>query len=369
MNPLKILSLSLLINIILPIHFLPAQDGSSSAEISDPWVELKPLWSKLVDPRWEAGKNVGKEDDGITAEFVEFSADGRYLVTGNGLGEAFVLDSRDGTINQTFTYIEDEDLAGRTEFDISGGKKKGMEVECGAFTPDGQYVILGGNLKGVQVYDLSDGSLYRHIQVDEEVDGLGVSDDGRYLAHAAPMSAEIIDLSTWDQVARIQHGNVEGVINSAEFSSDGKLLVSAGNYGHVLVNRTSDWERVGDGTISSISSIKSVRFSPDDKMIAAGYSDGELVVYNTEGMSVVWEYPLFYIEAVAWSQDGKYLLAGGRDNKGRLRIYDTSNWKLVGDPEVQADRSNIEYIDVFEDRIAVVGEDAHVRVYRLISRK
>ncbi len=39
----------------------------------------------------------------------------------------------------------------------------------------------------------------------------------------------------------------------------------------------------------------------------------------------------------------------------------------MGTPEVQADCSNIEYIDVSSELVAVAGEDAHVGLYLVNS--
>ncbi|MHC4681991.1 MAG: WD40 repeat domain-containing protein, partial [Planctomycetota bacterium] len=281
---------------------------------------LEPVWATQV----------------ITVEFVEFSADGKLLVTGNGLGEAFVLNASNGAIERRFSYITEQDLAGRTEFDISGGKTKGMEVECGAFTPDGRFVVLGGNLNGVKVFDLRDGSLVRHIKVAEEVDGLGVSPDGRFFAHAAPRSAQVYHLPDWNPVARVRHGDKKGVTNSIDFTPDAGLMVSAGNYGHVILTRTADWREIGDGIAPKTSSIKSARFSPDTRLVAAGYGGDakSAAVFRTKDMSLLKHLPLFYIEAVAWTSDGRFLMAGGRDEQGCMRVFRTSDWRLVGAPEV-----------------------------------
>ena len=350
--------------IAVPSRVNGMQDGTPAA------FRLEPLWATQVDPRWRSGDSLGDNEDGITAEFVEFSADGRWLVTGNGLGEAFVLDAATGAIQHKFTYITEQDLAGRTEFDISGGRVKGLEVECGAFTPDGRYVVLGGNLNGIKVFDLNDRSLVRHIRVDEEVDGLGVSPNGRLLAHAAPKSVLVRSLADWQVVAKIPHGEREGVTNSIDFAPDSRLMVSGGNYGHVILTRVSDWKQIGDGLIHDTSSIKSVRFSPDGRLVAAGYGGAKCVaVFRTEDMSLVKHLPLFYIEAVAWVPDGRFLMAGGRDGQGCLRVFRSSNWELIEAPQVQADRSNVEYIDVHGERVVVAGEDAHVRLYRLDSEE
>lgn len=341
------------------------QNGTNSAAIEHPAFQLEPLWSVQTDSRWKPGAQVGDAEDGITAEFVEFSSDGKRLVTGNGMGVALVLNVRDGSIERRFSYITEQDIAGRTEFKISGGRTKGLEVECGAFTVDGRFLVLGGNLNGVKVFDLTNGSLVRHIMVEEEVDGMGISPDGRFFAHAAPKSARVLSLPDWRQVALVAHGDRKGVTNSIHFTRGGEFMVSGGNYGHVIMTRTADWTQVGDGVISTPSSIKSVRFSPDGKLIAAGYGGGAAAVFRAKDMSLVTHIPLFYIEAVAWTSDGRFLMAGGRDRQGRLRVYRAADWRLAGDPEVQADNANIEYIAVHGDLIAVAGEDAHVRLFRV----
>ena len=329
-------------------------------------IRLEPLWATQVDPRWKSGSAIGDLEDGITAEFVEFSPDGDWLITGNGLGEALLLNAKTGVVVRRFSYVTEQDLAGETEFNISGGKTKGMEVECGAFTPDGRYVVLGGNLNGVKLFDLNDGSLVRHLPVEAEVDGLAVSAEGTFLAHAAPRSAQVWNLPDWNGIAQIWHGGRQGVVNSIDFSSDTALMVSAGNYGRVILTGTADWQGEGEGILAETSSVKSVRFSPGNQLIAAGYGEAECAaVFRTADMSLMKHLPLFYIEAVGWTSDGRFLMAGGRDEQGRMRLFRTSDWELIGSPQVQADHANIEYIDVHGPLIAVAGEDAHVRLYRV----
>jgi len=109
-----------------------------------------------------------------------------------------------------------------------------------------------------------------------------------------------------------------------------------------------------------------VEFSPDNQLIAAGYGEAECaVVFRTKDMSLVRHLPLFYVEAVEWTSDGLFLMAGGRDEQGRMRVFRASDWELIGSPEVQADQANIEYVDVHGQMVAVAGEDAHVRLYRV----
>ena len=353
-----------------------AQDGQNKESIAGGasfW--LKPLWGTQIDPRWKAGEVIGNVEDGITVEFVEFSADGKLLVTGNGQGEAFVLNASDGSIRHTFTYITEEEvnrLDKNLVSNISGGFTKSLEVECGAFTPDGRFVVLGGNLNGIKIFDLTDGSLVRHIEVDDEVDGLSISPDNRFLAYASSRSAKVLGINQWELLQNVEYGKDSkgSVVNSIHFTADGNSMVIAGNAGDVMLVKTKDWNTVGDGLIPDASSIKSVRFSPDERLVAAGNGGGEVTVWRTWDMSLVFQFSsMVYIEAVAWSSDGRYLITGGRDDgEGRIRVFRTSDWQMVGNPEVLADGASIEYIDVHGNLVAIAGEDAHVRLYRIISK-
>ena len=368
-------TLIFLILICLRTTLSLAQDGQNKASTSRGasfWVE--PLWGTQIDPRWKAGEVIGDVEDGITVEFVEFSADGKLLVTGNGQGEAFVLDATDGSIKQRFTYITNEEVSRLDEervVRISGGYTKSLEVECGAFTADGRFLVLGGNLNGIKIFDLSDGSLVRHIEVDEEVDGLSLSPDGRFLAYASHRSAVILGTDDWERIQEVEYGKDRrggSVVNSIHFTAHGNYMVVAGNAGDVMLVNTLAWNTVADGLIPDATSIKSVRFSPDERLIAAGNGGGEITVWRTWDMKLVWQFSsLVYVEAVAWSSDGRYLMAGGRDDgEGRMRVFRTMDWQMAGNPEVLADGASIEYIDVHGDLIAVAGEDAHVRLFRIV---
>ncbi|MEX2231286.1 MAG: hypothetical protein WD824_03955 [Cyclobacteriaceae bacterium] len=379
MKPVKT-TLTILILICITVLFSYAQNGVSKASVDGgASFGLEPLWGTQIDPRWKSGEVIGDVEDGITTEFVEFSADGKLLVTGNGLGKAFVLDVTDGTIKHTFTYITEEDvdrLDKKLVSSISGGFTKSLEVECGAFTPDSHYVVVGGNLNGIKVFDLADGSLARHIQyneVREEVDGLSISADGRFLAYGSFRSAKVLEIKNWKMLQTVAYGSESSgsVVNSINFTADGNFMSIAGNAGNVMVVKTRGWSTVGNGLIPDATSIKSVRFSPDERLVAAGNGGGEVTVWRVWDMSLVFQFSsMVYIEAVAWSSDGRYLIVGGRDDgEGRIQVFRTSDWQMVGNPEVQADGASIEYIDAHGDVIAVAGEDGHVRLFLIKKTK
>jgi len=240
-----------------------------------------------------------------------------------------------------------------------------MEVECVAFSVDGQLLAAGGNEQGIKVFRMADGTIAQTFDGDgAEVDGMAMSPDGRYFAHASHRSVTVRRISDWRQVHRPAHeeGNA---INSIDFTSDMKYMISAGQYERVILTRIADWKEIRTYMVEPRSSIKSVRFSPDGKFIAAGFGGAkQVVVFTFEDASVVRQIPMpCYIEAVAWTTDGRYLLAGGRD-EGLLHVFSTVDWTKVTTVSAQ-DNASIEYIDTFGDLVAVGGEDGHIRLFRI----
>lgn len=340
----------------------PAPDTS---DLSEDGPAFRLLWERQVDPRWQPGDG---QENGITVEFVEFSPDGTLLLTGNGQGEVFVLDAADGAVVQTLTFMTEEELAAFSQFDISGGRAKAHEVESGTFLDDGRLVAVGGNLTGIKIFRLDDGQLVESLAVDGEVDGMAASPDGRYFAHAGQRAADVVDPSDWTRLYHVPHGDA-GAVNSIDFTSDEALMASAdGAFGHIILTRLEDGAQAFDLGRDSTAGVKSVRFSPDDRYVAAGYEQGRMVVFRVDDGSVAASLPLnHYIEAVAWTADGRYLMAGGRDGRGMMTVYRAGDWDKVAEVEVQHDAANIEYFDTHADLLAVAGEDARVKLYRIVE--
>jgi WD40 repeat protein len=328
--------------------------SASSSSASKPSFEL--LWAAKADPRAKPG--MANKEDGITVECVEFSADGKLIAAGNGQGQVKVYHTADGSAVRTLVYTTDPHRDFSTSF-------KGMEVECVAFSADGRLLAAGGNEQGIKVFRLADGQVAQTFEADgAEVDGMAFSPDNRYFAHASRRSVTVRRTSDWRQVHRPVH-KAGNAINSIDFTSETKYMISAGQYERVILTRIADWKDIRTYVVEPRSSIKSVRFSPHGKLIAAGFGNAkQVVVFSFEDASIVKQIAMpCYIEAVAWTTDGRYLLAGGRD-EGLLHVFSTLDWNKVTTVQAQ-DNASIEYIDLFGALVAIGGEDGHVRLFRL----
>lgn len=334
------------------------QSGAAIAATEERTPQLELVWEKKVDPRAQTG--MANEEDGITVECVEFSPDGKRVAAGNGQGEVKIYETTDGTELRTLVYTTNP----HQDFDVSF---KGMEVESLVFSVNGQLLPAGGNEQGIKVFRLDDGEVVRTFDArGAEVDGMTMSPCGRFFAHASKQAVAVRRMSDWEVVHRVPHKE-GGAINSIDFTKDGRYMISAGQYQRVIVTQTSDWREIRTYLVEPRSSIKSTRFSPDEKYIAAGYGSAEqVVVFRFEDASVVKQIPMpCYIEAVAWTPDGRYLLAGGRD-EGMLHVFGTGDWTEIATVSVQ-ENASVEYIDTFENLVVVGGEDGHIRLYRIES--
>ena len=132
-------------------------------------------------------------------------------------------------------------------------------------------------------------------------------------------------------------------------------------------------------------SVKSVRFSPDDRYIAFG-SRGQLceVWQRKNDDWGEWERvasishegenqkPLpcddtdsnAAVEAIQWSSDNRYLITGGLIS-GRLHLWDTRDWSDLGWIQGQEKNRQIEFIDVHKDLVIVGGDEGSIHLYRL----
>lgn len=153
--------------------------------------------------------------------------------------------------------------------------------------------------------------------------------------------------------------NFSSMLYTCAFSADGKLLATADRVGHIVVWDVVAAKSIGtieapelytwDGKqrIRSIGGVRSLAFSPDAKLLAAGGIDH---VGNVDGLSAKARVDLFrwekkehlgaikaekngLIEFLAFHPKDAWLLSAGGESKGHLGIIDPAERKFASESE------------------------------------
>ena len=119
-------------------------------------------------------------------------------------------------------------------------------------------------------------------------------------------------------------------VNSLHFSSDGQLLLSGSSDGTVKI-----WEASTGNLLKTLEvngEVYSVKFSPDNKLIAgSSYSGEENFIYLWNTNSGVEENRLHHPEgswSISFNPNGEFLASGGFLD-GKILIWDVSTGKSV----------------------------------------
>ena len=322
---------------------------------------------------------------------VEFSKDGVYFAASDNHGVARIYLTADGSLVGKVTH---------SYKDHGCPADRNYELNAVVWSPDGQYLVTGRNDDGTKVWKTNsffdaagfatNDTPYTHLEdrghtTNYETDGADFSPNNQWLATAADEYLMVYSLPNFTEMQDISAG--DGAVNSVDFSHDSEFVTFGASNGQVKIVQTSNWKVIK--TLTSSKSVKSVRFSPDGEYLAYSGRDQRCYVYRTSDWSLIVDIKHdgneqalpcddndsnAAVEAVAWSSDGAYLLSSGLIS-GRLHIWDTSVWPTAGSIALDSDdalaivqaqeaKRQIEFIDVFEDKVIVGGDEGNIYLYQ-----
>jgi WD40 repeat protein len=208
------------------------------------------------------------------------------------------------------------------------------KVYAVAVSPDGKLVAAGGydarwasqQRTSVYLFDAASGALKaRAGNFDDVILHLAFSPDGRFLAATfhGGKGLRVIDTEGMTEVAADRDYGDES--NGATFAADGRLFTVA----------SDGYLRAYDQKFRLVKKIKTrggrdalgVAVDPSGERVAVGYGDSHAVdVYKTSDLSFVYAADTADIDdhlaTVAWSSDGRQLIAGGRyHQQGRDGVW------------------------------------------------
>ncbi|MGB3543276.1 carbohydrate-binding protein, partial [Rubrivirga sp.] len=348
-------------------------------------IDLELDWARIGDRTGQ----LGVENGTASVESAEFSPDGSLIVSGAKRGGDLILWTAGG-----------QEIWRRSHDNRA-------EIEVVTFTRDGTHVVSGGEDGFLRAWRVSDGvevwnySTNPNGGSEVSFDGLGLSNGGDRLAGGDEQGRLVVfdtsdpDPANWpdEPLAVVFQGpdnnaTSDADINSVDWTQDDRFIVTAGRDGTVKRWEAADLNDADQGLRQTYtgfqSSIKSVRLSPDDQLVAAG---GQL---SPDGLVLVWDYatgqvveridfPLTKkIEAVEWTPNGRFLITGGNEGRsadaglkpaypdnggfGPIRAFDRENGFALVLEQVTFRQEYFSF-GASGDRLVVSSEDGGVRLW------
>ena len=262
-----------------PVAFAISPDGSTLAaqRFGDGRVDLIDVETLRRTGGFEAFA-------GGRALAIEFSPDGRRLAIGAATGAVGVWDPESGQ------------RLGPLLLPSHGPERlnNSHSIQALAFGKGGLLAAasVGG---GVRIWDLDQRELVDSpLRLRPFVLGLAFSPDGSQLVIPfgarldPPGGIEVIDVHSGATVARLRSGQVRSIA----FSPDGSLLAAGRVDGGVHFWATDDWGRVGAPLAPGGGQALSVAFSPDGRTLASSYAEAAVGLWDVESRQAVGSLPV-----------------------------------------------------------------------------
>jgi WD40 repeat protein len=269
-----------------------------------PWIVVASNALTIRDVR--SGQIVRTLDDlGEILHFssVAFSADGRYLAAGEGLGDIKLWD-----LQSSAAPVKLEGHRG--------------SVNTLAFSPDGRRIVSGGRDKTVRLWDPHAGQIRTLMNAAREVNLVLFSPNGLQLISACGLesTATLWDTTNWKQTGTLPSDVRTG--NNIAYRPDGKLLATVDSKRLVLLE-TSAWTEVSATKPLEDFRLGGLAFSPSGRWLAAGSWWERVISYwepASGEMKMIQQIASHTskLRTIAVTSDGKRLATTGLDNAIRL---------------------------------------------------
>ncbi|HYV31986.1 MAG TPA: WD40 repeat domain-containing serine/threonine protein kinase, partial [Candidatus Binatia bacterium] len=174
-----------------------------------------------------------------------------------------------------------------------------------------------------------DESRYAFTNFEHDVGALAFSPGGKLLAAGAGQVVKLLDINSGRELGELQYGDTNDDILCLAFSPRStNVLATGGELGVIRLWNLATREITTLATHPS--SVGSIAFSPDGKLLAAASHNlgNILTVWNVDLRQAVWTTNTYVPpNAVAFTPDGKALVSGGGGGNGNARVWDIATGK------------------------------------------
>ena len=159
------------------------------------------------------------------------------------------------------------------------------------------------------------------------IHGIAYSPDGRLIAAAGALGTWLYDAESFAKI-----GLLAGGVAPITFNSNGQTLAS-GSWSDPSVHLwdLKSKEKVGGLPLSDQRGITALTYSPDGKILAVGYTRGDIALWDTETQTktALMDTTSRVIWTLAFSPDGQMLASGGFEDS-TISLWDVQTQALLG---------------------------------------
>lgn len=191
-----------------------------------------------------------------------------------------------------------------------------------------------------------------------KVNRLAASPDGTRIAVASSIGVFIYEYKTLELQKQL---DTRSWVSAVKFSPDGKLIAVGDRDGLIRLWETSHWQEVASYSGHSVGVIN-LAFAPDGTKLASIGMDNTLIQWEIDSgeMTQPIPMPVSSVTSIVYSQDSKMIITGGNDFK--INFWDVKDISLKGTITVSS--KVIEMIAINNSNtLAVGGADRRVTIF------
>jgi WD40 repeat protein/tetratricopeptide (TPR) repeat protein/tRNA A-37 threonylcarbamoyl transferase component Bud32 len=207
----------------------------------------------------------------------------------------------------------------------------GNETQCGRFSPDGEFVLLGGYSHQVRVWRVATGQLISELGHEAPVGYAQFSPDGRWVVTTSvDKTARLWDWRTGRPLTEpLRHG---GAVVWADVSADSRQVVTIARDQIARI-----WDARSGQLLHRLPhsgepyAFHAVQFSPDGRRVVTASGNAAQVWDAHSGQTVT--SPLQHdgrVNSVRFSPEGRRIITACNDGSGR--IWDATTGHLLAEP-------------------------------------